>query len=103
MLTGRGREGAGRTSALYDNILLFIIQLSRPRDLRILASAHQLIIRMKDSLLAFCWAAFLDQKVEPILLNTGLSYTKSSRGWISKAIPLPGAMQAFSAQAKAGV
>lgn len=57
---------------------------------------------MKGGLFAFCWAAFLDQKVEPILLNMGLS--KSSRDfehgsfqitWISKAAPLPGAMQAF--------
>lgn len=95
LLTGWGREGAGRTSALCDNNLLFIVQISRPRDLGVLASAHQLIRRrMKEALLAFCWAAFLDQKLEPILLNI-LSYTQSSREWTSKAAPLPGARQAL--------
>lgn len=95
MLTGWGREGSGRTSALYGNSLVFIVQISRPRDLSVLASAHPLIIRRMKGLFGFCWVAFLDQKMEPILLNMGLSYTKSPREWTSKAAPLPGAMQAF--------
>lgn len=103
MLTGWGREGAGRTSALYGNSLAFIVQISRPRDLSVLASAHPLIIRRTKGLFGFCWVAFLDQKVEPILLNMGLSYTKSPREWTSKLPLYQEQCKLSCAQAKAGV
>lgn len=60
---------------------------------------------MKEGLFAFCWVAFLDQKLEPILLNI-LSCTKSSREWTSKcpftrsnaSFPLPRPRQGFDVQ-----
>lgn len=101
VLTSCGREGGGRTFALYGNNLVFIVQISRPRDLSVLASAHPLIIRRMKGLFAFCWSAFLDQKVEPILLNMGLSYTKSSR--LQKLPLYQEQCKLSSVQAKAGV
>lgn len=78
MLTGWGREGAGRTSLLCEGSLLFIVQIFRPRDLSGLTSALSIIRRTKGGLFAGFLTAFLDQKVEPTLLQVGLSYTESS-------------------------
>lgn len=75
---GWGREGAGRTSVLCEDSLLFIVQIFRRRDLSGPPSALSIMRRTKDGLFGVFWAAFLDHKVEPTLLNMGLSYTKSS-------------------------
>lgn len=101
VLTGWGREGDGRTSLLCEGSLLFIVQIFRPRDLSGLTSALSITRRTKGGLFAFFWTAFLDQKVEPTLLNVGLSYTESSWEWTSNVqatlitTSAPGVMQAF--------
>lgn len=78
MLTGWGREGAGITSVLCEDSLLFIVQVFGPRDHSGPVSDPSIVRRTKGGLFALFWAAFLDKQVQPTLLNMGLSYIKSS-------------------------
>lgn len=78
VLTGWGREGAGRTSVLCKDSLLFAVQIFGRWHFSGPASVLPVIIRkQRIACSRFFGAAFLDQLVEPTLEH-GSSYSNSS-------------------------